>query len=212
MRLSLIGMSGSGKSSWTQKLVEIGFRGFHCDDRIEEILASELMQPDGTRMDVGEWMGFPYDPDYRYRESKYLSLEKAVLAEILIDIDKQREDPGGNLVIDTTGSVIYAGNKLLRDLRRLTTVVHLETPSHIQEAMLVAYLKNRRPVLWRDLFNKKTDETNDIALARCYATLLNSREKLYKRWADVTIDYAAHSKSDLQSGCFLEMVSAQFER
>ena len=30
-------------------------------------------------------------------------------------------------------------------------------------------------------------------------------------WADVTIDYAAHSKSDLQSGCFLEMVSVQLE-
>jgi len=64
MRLSLIGMSGSGKSSWSIKLSELGFKRFCCDDMITEKLDRDLTRPDGTCMKLGEWMGFPYEPHY----------------------------------------------------------------------------------------------------------------------------------------------------
>jgi C_GCAxxG_C_C family probable redox protein len=200
-------MSGSGKSHWTKKLVESGFRAFHCDDLIEEMLASELKRLDGTKMEVGEWMGFPYEPGYGERESRYLSIEKSVLTEILKDMDNHDDNPTGDLVIDTTGSVIYVGDETLNNLRRLTTVVHLETPTQVQAQMLDAYLKNRRPVLWRNCFSKEPHETNHAALARCYETLLLSREPLYEQWADVTVDYSIHSQRELTSMEFLRVLT-----
>jgi shikimate kinase len=206
MYLSLIGMSGSGKSSWATRLVAHGFRVFHCDDRIEEKLVSELVRLDGTTMGVGEWMGFPYDPGYYEREAWYLDLEKAVLEEILDIIKGCGNFSDADIVIDTTGSVIYTGEKILSDLRRLTTVIHLETPLKVQEQMLTAYLANRRPVLWRGYFSKKLAETNDAALARCYPKLISDREQLYQQYSDVTLDYASHSDQRWRVDDFLTMV------
>ena len=161
MRISLIGMSGSGKSTWAGRLVENGFRVFHCDDLIAEKLSNELKKPDGTHMEVGEWMGFPHEPTYLEREETYLYLEKKVLAEILGEIETGNASANDRIVIDTTGSVIYTGETILTTLRRMTRVVHLATPPEIQELMLNAYLSNKRPVLWRSYFNVKTDESHE---------------------------------------------------
>ena len=73
MRLSLIGMSGSGKSYWTKKFAKHGFGTFHCDDLIKGKLSDQLIQTDGTMLSVGEWMGFPFDTGYRRREMRYLA-------------------------------------------------------------------------------------------------------------------------------------------
>jgi shikimate kinase len=203
MRLSLIGMSGSGKSSWSIKLSELGFKRFCCDDMITEKLAGDLARPDGTLMQLGEWMGFPYEPDYERRESKYLACEINVLTSIIESIEKDEIPAEQNIVIDTTGSAVYAGEALLKRLCRCTTVVHLETPSEAQEQMLRSYLKNKRPVLWRGLFEKKPEETNETALARCYALLLDSRERLYERVANVTIDYYTLNQDGFKVSDFL---------
>lgn len=206
MRISLIGMSGSGKSHWSKKMVTHGFKAFHCDDLIEDMLADDLMGSDGVSLSVGEWMGFPFDADYAKKESRYLSFENTILVEILSQIHAQGNNSGGNHIIDTTGSVIYVVKETLKDLRRLTTVVHLETPSNIREQMLAAYLINRRPVLWRGFFSKAPQETDHDALARCYAELLSSREQLYRDLADVTIEHALHSKEQLTVEAFLKAI------
>jgi dephospho-CoA kinase len=59
MRLSLIGMAGTGKSYWSEKLAECGFVRFCCDDRIAERLTFQLKKPLSSKADMGEWMGFP---------------------------------------------------------------------------------------------------------------------------------------------------------
>ena len=41
MKLSLIGMSNSGKSYWSKKLEDYGFKRFSSDDYIEEILEED---------------------------------------------------------------------------------------------------------------------------------------------------------------------------
>lgn len=189
MRISLIGMAGSGKSYWSIKLAELGFSRFCCDDLIAEKLALELRQPDGTSQGLADWMGFPYEPGYKEREAKYLAYEIEVLNEILGNIEIRDNDPEERIVIDTTGSVIYTGEETLARLSRCTTIVHLSTPPEVKESMLRVYVAQPRPVLWRDMFSRKPDETNKEALAQCYPRLLSTRERLYGRYAHVAIDY-----------------------
>jgi shikimate kinase len=207
MHLSLIGMSGSGKSTWSKKLSGLGFRHFCCDDLITKKLAPELTRPDGTIMELGEWMGFPYESQYKERESKYLAYEIQVLTEILGHVENSENLAEENIVVDTTGSVIYSGKEILSRLRRCTMVVHLSTPREVQELMLKAYLANKRPVLWRDFFRKEPNEANEAALARCYPRLLSSRERLYKQNADVTIDYYTLNQNSFGVDNLLNIVS-----
>jgi len=206
MRLSLIGMSGSGKSYWAMKLAERGFRRFCCDHLIAERLVAELAMPDGTIIGMGEWMGFPYEAQYKARESRYLSCEMEVLAEIIEYLGGAENIPEEDVVVDTTGSVIYTGGSIIKDLRRFTTMVHLETPAEIQERMLKAYVENRRPVLWRDFFTREPNETNEEALVRCFPRLLSSRERLYRRYADVTIEYDSLTAEGFGPSDFLNRV------
>jgi shikimate kinase len=208
MYLSLIGMAGSGKSYWSIKLAEFGFYRFCCDDLIEEKLAPELRQAEGTSMGLAEWMGFPYEPQYKTRESRYLTYEIEVLNEILGHLENREANSEEKIVIDTTGSVIYTGQEVLRKLSRSTTVVHLSTPPQVKERMLQVYVAQPRPVLWRDLFDKKPDETNDEALARCYPELLSTRERLYRQYADVSIDYHKRNKENFAVHDFLREIQA----
>ena len=188
MRLSLIGMAGTGKSYWASKLVEKGFMGFCCDDLIEARLGPELMRPDGTAMTMGQWMAFPFEPQYRARESGYLAYEKEVLAEIIDYLENHEKTPEERIVVDTTGSVIYADEEIITKLRQYTRVVYLPITPQIQERLLKAYVSRPHPMLWGDVFSKEPDETNEESLARCYPKLVSARERLYERYADVTID------------------------
>jgi len=207
MRLSLIAMSGSGKSYWANQLAGNGFKCFSCDEMIASILSDELVQPDGSVMQLGKWMGLPYQKNYLERESKYLANEKQVLKEIFKIIENNYCDPKSNIVIDTTGSVIYTGEEILNKLRKYTTVVYLATPLQIQGQMYRAYLARPRPVLWRGKFSKKTHEKNKEALARCYSELVTYRERLYKHYAHITIDYDRYRKKGLNVTDFLREVN-----
>jgi shikimate kinase len=206
MRLSIIGMAGSGKSYWSKKLAEVGFRRFCCDDLIAAMLASELSRSDGTVMGLAEWMGFPYESFYRDRESRYLAYEIEILGEILEKLQALGNRSRDNIVIDTTGSVIYTGEGILDGLGRHTTVVHLATPPEVKEQMLKVYVTKPRPVLWRDLFERRPNETNHEALTRCYPELLSTRERLYERYANVTIDYYSRKEEGFGVNEFLETI------
>ena len=189
IRLSLIGMAGSGKSYWSMKLAEYGFRRICCDDLIAARLAPELRRPDGTTMGMGEWMGLPYESGYGERESKYLTYEMQVMTEVLEDLEGNEKNVEENIIVDTTGSVIYTGDDILTRLKGYTTMVYLPIPPEAQETMLKAYLSNPGPMLWRDVFSKESKETNEEALVCCYPRLLMARQRLYEAYADVTIDY-----------------------
>jgi len=207
MRISLIGMAGSGKSYWSVKLVEHGFRRFCCDDLIAAKLNLELTRPDGTTMELGQWMGFPYEPQYRERESRYLACEIEVLSEILDYLKSRKDNPEEKIVVDTTGSVIYTGERILRKLRRYTTVIYLSIPSEAREQLLKAYVSNPHPMLWRNVFRKGPDETGQEALARCYPRLVASRERLYEHYAHVTIDYYRRTEQGFGVSDLLNEVS-----
>lgn len=202
-------MSGSGKSYWSKRLVELGFRRYCCDELISTKLAKELTRSDGTVQGLGEWMGYPYEPHYKEHEKKYLSCEMEVLNEILSGLECHENNLNDNIVVDTTGSVIYTGGNILEKLRRFTTVVHLSTPTDVKELMLEVYVANPRPVLWRDFFNKKPNETNEHALARCYPRLLSTREQLYEQYSDITISYHIRNEEGFGAGDFINVLDTQ---
>jgi len=206
MRLSLIGMSGSGKSYWALKLARHGFKRFCCDELIAARLAPQLRKADGTIASLGEWMGFPYESHYEEREAKYLACEIEVVSHILEHLERPESIADENLVIDTTGSVIYTGKNILEGLRKHTTVVRIATPPEVRGKMLKAYVANQRPVLWGGLYSIRPNETNEEALVRCYPGLLTARELLYERHSDVTIDYYRASEADFEVDDLLELI------
>jgi len=206
MRISLIGMAGSGKSYWSIKLAQHGFRRFCCDDLIAAKLAPDFLRPDGTTMEMGKWMGFPYERHYKKHESTYLTYEVEVLIEIFEYLESHKNTRGENIVVDTTGSVIYTGEEILQKLSRYTTVIYLLAPSELQEQLLNAYISKPHPMLWRDSFSKKAGETNQEALARCYPQLLSARERLYARYADVEINYYRRNEKGFSVTDFLHIV------
>lgn len=206
MRISLIGMSGSGKSHWATRLAEDGFKCFCCDELIAQKLAPELLRPDGTFLDLGEWMGFPYEPRYKECESRYLDCEKEVLTEIIDYLEVSQDSHNLNIVVDTTGSVIYTGEEIINRLRRNTTMVYLSVPTDMRERMLKAYMSKPRPVLWRDVFTKRENETNERALMRSYSMLLSQRERLYESYSDCRIDYYSRREENLRGQDFLDLI------
>jgi shikimate kinase len=202
-------MAGAGKSYWANRLAEHGFKSFSCDELIAKKLAPLLSRPDGTPMGMGEWMGFPFQAGYSTRESRYLGFEKKVLGEILGYLEDHKNNFEENIVVDTTGSVIYTGKGMLRKLRQYTIIVHLSTPPEVQEQLLRAYVSHPHPMLWRGVFNKRPYETKDEALARCYPKLFLARQVLYERYADVTIDYYTRMKEGFGASEFLEAAAVK---
>ena len=189
-RITLIGMSGLGKSYWSKVLEAEGFKRFCCDDMIAERLGELLHRSEGKTVDLGKWMGFPYDSGYREREKVYLSLEVEVLKDILTYLEDAGN--GERIVLDTTGSAPYAGESIMNRLSQSTTVIHLATSEAVLSEMLERYIRHPRPVLWGDRFTKKPSETDHEALKRSYESLLTFRESLYKHYAHHTIPYEAH--------------------
>lgn len=188
MKISLEGMSGSGKSFWSKKLAEQGFKLYCCDDLIEAKLDPELKSQGLSGIeDVARWMGQPFDPQYPATSKKYLDFEKQVMEEVLSEVETAGEDE--NIVIDTTGSVIYTGPEILNKLRSATKVVYLETPQSVQDQMYRLYLQEPKPVIWGDDFRQQEGEGNMEALARCYPRLLAFRTTQYARLANVTIGH-----------------------
>ena len=117
MHLGLMGMAGVGKSYWAARFAEAGFTCFHCEDIIASHLRAELGEALVTVHDLGDWMGFPHQPDFAAKEAKYLALEEQTLRDI-VRILAENDDPDRRFVVDMTGSAVYVDEDLLRELRR----------------------------------------------------------------------------------------------
>lgn len=189
MIITLIGMSGTGKSHWSKKLEKKGFVRYCCDDLIEELLGNDLKKLGYSGIaDVSKWMGQPYDKQYSKTSRAYLEREIQVTKRFLREVKKNKKK---DIVIDTTGSVIYTGEDILKLLAELTRVIYLETPQSVQDDMFQLYIKDPKPVIWGGVFTKKRGESDRDALARCYPKLLKTRSQKYKKMAHKKLDYHA---------------------
>jgi shikimate kinase len=210
LRLALVGMSGVGKTFWTKRLAQAGHRTICCDDRIEQRLRSRLENGGYAGIHgVASWMGWPDRPTYAEREAEYLAEEIATLDEVLTDLEC---DPSSELVLDTTGSVIYTGNNLLRRLRRQMTIVYLVASAEEQQLLMERYLRDPKPVLWRGAFQANKDETPSETVARCYPTLIAARRQSYQALAHCSVAVAELRDASSDPSAFLSKVSARLER
>ena len=218
LRLALIGMSGSGKSYWTKRIAVAGRSAVSCDSQIEERLAPALQAGGYARINgVAAWMGWPDRPTYAEREAAYLAEEIAALDEVLTSLEK---NPSQDLVLDTTGSVIYVGNHLLHRLRKQMLVVHLAASPGEQDLLIRRYLEDPKPVLWRGAFQPRNGEDPHDTVARCYPALLAARRQGYQALAHCAIPVAElrelPEKSEVHGktagAAFLEKVRQQLQR
>lgn len=190
MRIALIGMSGAGKSFWSGILARHGFEVFGCDDDIGRRLAATGEIADPSLDHLGRWMGFPFEPGFARRQALYLSLEHTVMDDLLTSLEAAplaAEAPP--LVIDTSGSVVYAGQAMMQRLRRQSVVVYLSLSPVHRDALRRAYEKNPRPVIWQQHYWRNTGETDREALKRSYANLTADRDSLYRRYAHLEIQW-----------------------
>ena len=210
LRLALIGMSGAGKTFWTKRLAQAGHPSVCCDDRIEQRLRSRLEGGGYAGINgVASWMGWPDSPTYAQREAEYLAAEISVLDAILTDLERDRSR---ELILDTTGSVIYTGNNLLLRLRRQMTVVYLAATPEEQQLLIERYLNDPKPVLWRGAFQPKKGETPRETVARCYPTLIAARRQSYEALAHCSVPVAELRDTTLDAAAFLAKLNTRLER
>jgi shikimate kinase len=178
-------MSGCGKTYWAKQLIPLGFTHICCDDLIEKKLPPELARfGRGGIQNVAKWLGRPYEPRFLKNQARYLSVEKEIMGGILTLL----KEGADNLIIDTTGSVIYAGGGVCEELKKYTTIVYLKIPPTMEKRMTERYFKEPKPVLWDGAYKKMPAESDRAFLERCYPKLLRERAKLYERYAEVIFD------------------------
>src|ERR1700738_622704 len=210
LRIALIGMSGTGKTFWTKRLALAGHPSVCCDDRIEQRLRPHLQGGGYSGINgVASWMGWPDTPTYAQREAEYQAEEIAALDEVLIDLER---NPSRELILDTTGSVIYTGNNLLLRLRRQMTVVYLAATPEEQQLLIERYLNDPKPVLWRGAFQPKKGEPPRETVARCYPTLIAARRQSYEALAHCSVPVAGLRDTTLDAAAFLAKVNTRLER
>lgn len=203
LRLALIGMSGAGKTFWAKKLAENGIPPVFCDEQIEQRLAPRLAPGGYSGINgVAAWMGWPDSTTYAEREAEYLTEEIHTLDKVLHELEQQ---PEKSLVLDTTGSVIYAGNHLLLRLRRQVTVVYLAASAQEQQLLVERYLHDPKPVLWRGAFQPKRGESPRDTVARCYPALIEARRRSYEALAHCTVN-VGELRAPLDAEQFLERI------
>lgn len=187
--LSLIGISNIGKTYWSKKLQDVGFRHINCDDLIKAKLAPVLKELEYSGIeDVSRWMGQPYDDRFSANQQKYLSLEKETMENIFAQIKNGKNQ---NTVIDTTGSVVHTSRNICAKLKQCSLVIYIEVTENMKEKMFNQYIKEPKPVVFGDVFDPKENETAMQTLKRCYRELLNLRSALYSEYADVIIPRGA---------------------
>jgi shikimate kinase len=186
MIVSLIGMSNVGKSHWAKRLeAEYGFTRFCCDDLIAKSLSASLPDWQGESVgDLAKWMGMPYEFGYAQREAAYLTCEESALRQILEYVLDHE-----NVVIDTTGSVIYLPSPMLDRLKAVTSVVYFEAGEDQVVQMTERFFHEPKPLVWGQGFTLQFGETHEEALRRCYPDLLDWRHERYLAMAGKTIPY-----------------------
>ena len=110
------------------------------------------------------------------------------------------------VVVDTTGSLIYLEAKLLNRLRNLTLTVQLKLPEEKHEQLFEAYLLDPKPVIWGGEYLPREGESPQNALGRCYRELLSFRNEGYGLLADCVLDYSFHHCAKTGVDELLELV------
>ena len=211
VNLSFIGMSGAGKSYWSKKMEEKGYRWYNCDEMIGERLGPELIGKENTTLNLAKWMGHPFSEGYIKAEKLYLELEETVIEHICDELEQFKEIDAP-VVVDTTGSLIYLEKKLLKRLCSLTKIVYLRIHEEKHEQLFENFINDPKPVIWEGKFKPRKGENIQNALRRCYKDLLSFRNERYSSLADYLMDFSFHQSPDRGVDELLDMIEKSFEK
>lgn len=197
LAITLIGMSGMGKTYRSLQLASLGFVRLSSDDYVSAHLDA---LPDTEAAGVAAWMGQPYEPQHAVRSAQYLALEEESIRAFLTE-------HWTNTIIDTTGSFIYLSPRTIEHLKQHTLIVYLEADQSMKDRLFHVYITDPKPVVWGDRFNRSPDETDREALKRCYPDLLTYRAARYAALADVTLPYGVARDEQSTGETFLKEIS-----
>ncbi len=195
INLALIGMSGAGKSYWSQKMEEKGYRWYNCDEMIAEKLGPKLFGEGKTTQKLAKWMGQPFSEGYVKAEKIYLELEEVVVEQICYELENSL-GTNSPVVVDTTGSFIYLKKRLINRLRNLTKMIYLSLPEEKYDQLFENFINDPKPVIWECKFEQLEGESSQNALKRCYKNLLSFRNERYSLLADYVLEHSFHKCPD----------------
>ena len=204
-------MSGTGKSYWSKKMEENGFRWYNCDEMIAERLGPELPGIGNSTLKLAKWMGQPFSEGYIEAEKLYLELEETVVEHICDELE-QATEINAPVVVDTTGSLIYLQKKLLSRLRALTKMLHLRLPEEKHEQLFENFINDPKPVIWKGKFKPRKGEPQQNTLRRCYKELLSFRNERYSLIADYVLDYSFHHSPDREVDELLDSMERSLKK
>lgn len=211
MVITLLGLSGCGKSHLARRIAEErGFTLYDCDALIETRLEQELSSFGLSGLSgVAEWMGEPDSTTFAERQARYLELEVEVMTSIIAKLGTDGWGLDENIVIDTTGSVIYTGETILSGLKKRSRIIYLGVPESELEFMFKQYFDDPKPVVWGDVFSKNPGESTHDALRRCYPLLIQERTKQYSMYADVTLVMDRANRDRFSANRLLNLAGAR---
>lgn len=205
VKMTIIGMSNIGKTFWSKRLSERGFKHINCDQILEKKLEPELKKFGYKGLsEIAKWLGQPYEKQFKENEKIISELEKEITINILDDLENHDE----NIIIDTPGSIIYTGDEICSKLKDKTVIVYIESTPEMRAEMFENFLKNPKPIIWQNSYNKDAEENEYDSLARCYPELLAYRISKYEKYADLLIPY--HTlRENMSAEEFLERLTQE---
>jgi len=175
LRLAFIGMSNIGKS-YTAKRVADRFEFTLVE--VDKLIWEELGHDDMASF--AEWQGQPYSKGYSEREYKSIGLETTATQKAL-----RINSP--NTILDTTGSVIYTGDNVLKELSRTHYVVYIQATEQALERLKLQYFQQPKPLIWKNYFEQVPGQSDKDAVLASYPKLLKARAESYESLADTVL-------------------------
>jgi len=174
LRIALVGMSNIGKSHWARRIKrDHGFVHYEVDDRIQENLSLSSIAKSAN------WMGHPYDAGYTAKAKQYLELESEMTAEA--------SNAEGNVIIDTTGSVIYLDEEIKNDIKKHNVVIYIKANPKNLDRLKKRFATSPKPLIWGEHFKAVEGVDNHDAMMAQYPSLLRARDEMYAKMADLTM-------------------------
>jgi shikimate kinase len=133
-------------------------------------------------------MGNPYERRYKSRAASYLKLE----GEMTLGADMSC----GNLVLDTTGSVIHLDDEILKALKNRYLTVYLKAKDSDIDRLVERFRTTPKPLIWGNHYKKRPDMSDKDSMIDCYRDLLLARDKKYEALADVTVPASSFTKDE----------------
>ncbi|MCC7305760.1 MAG: ATPase [Alphaproteobacteria bacterium] len=226
--VTLMGMSGAGKTELSWRLAKWGWYHYNCDYLIgTKYLRDEL--GDAVKKDdlgpLSKYVGqvgkgaLPLQ-EFRRRQKRYIEAERAALLDMCADI----ESFGGKLVNDSTGSLCEIEDEsVFEKLAQHTLFVYLKSGPEQEEALLARAVADPKPLYfpaakfdgWLAEYMQQTgaaaveDIEPDDFSRWVFPKLFHSRLPKYQRLADqygVTVPSAALWEVESEEK-FLEVVT-----